>query len=126
MTPDQEHAERLLRDKIEGFLSARRRSRGGWAEVTSKDVEDLGEIVYDLIALKCDSDPDGDLPIEVEIINRRTHMRSHFEPVPYEYDKPDHYFSRTELNFDIAFDAYKTARRLKEMRERDAKDKKSK
>lgn len=114
-----------LRDKIDAFLSKRRRSSrgGGWAEVEDKDIEDLREIAKTLISLKCETDADGDYPIEIEITNRRTHMRSHFQPVPYDKVDHDQYFSRTELNFDIALDAYRTARRLDDYRKREAQKK---
>lgn len=115
-----------LHDKIDAFLSKRRRSSrgGGWAEVEDKDIEDLREIAETLISLKCETDADGDYPIEIEITNRRTHMRSHFQPVPYEKNDHDQYFGRTELNFDIALDAYRTARRLDDYRKRQAAEKK--
>lgn len=110
-----------LHKKIDAFLSKRRRSRGGggWAEVEDKDIEDLREIAETLISLKCETDADGDYPIEIEITNRRTHMRSHFQPVPYDKIDHDQYFGRTELNFDIALDAYRIARRLDDYRKRD-------
>lgn len=56
---------------------------GGWAQITDEDITRLYEIIGELIALKCDKDADGDLPIEFEVINRRTHERSHYTAVPY-------------------------------------------
>lgn len=104
-----------LRDKISVFLIERRLSKGGgYAEVTDKDIQDLYEIIEDLVDLKCDRDGSWELPIEVQLINRRTHQRSHYEAVPYSHQDIEGHISRAELNFDIAFEAYKTARKVAE------------
>jgi hypothetical protein len=68
---------------IDRFLEDHRESDGGYAKVTTEDIRELHEIVQWLIELKCDTDPDGDLPIEFEIVNRRTHERMHYGQVPY-------------------------------------------
>ena len=60
-----------LNEKIDVFLKDKRESRGGWAEVTLEDVEQLYGIVGDLIDLKSQRDPDGDRTIEYALVNRR-------------------------------------------------------
>ena len=76
---------------IDHFLGDHRESKGGYAEITHEDIKELHEIVRELIELKCDRDPDGDLPIEFEIVNRRTHERMNYGQVPYResYDPED-------------------------------------
>jgi len=75
---------------IDRFLEDRREShRGGWAKVTPEDVTLLREIVHELIELKCELDADGDLPIEVNLVNRRTHERLHYSAVPYREQRKD-------------------------------------
>lgn len=74
----------VLQQSIFDFLRERRESKGGgWAQVTTADVEQLQNIIGNLLVLKCELDADGDLPIEVTIVNRRTHQRLQFSPVPY-------------------------------------------
>jgi hypothetical protein len=68
---------------IDRFLEDHRESDGGYAKITPKDIQELREIVQWLIELKCSEDPDGDLPIDFVIVNRRTHERMHYAPVPY-------------------------------------------
>ena len=72
-----------LTNLIGHFLQDRRESDGGFAKITRGDINLLGAIVEILIERKCERDPDGDLPIEFEIVNRRTHEPMHYGPVPY-------------------------------------------
>lgn len=75
-----------LHAKIDKFLSERRHSKGGWAEVRLEDVKALSDIISTLISEKFDKDPDGDLPIEYIIVDRTRFERMSFEPVPYHRD----------------------------------------
>lgn len=81
-----------IRNKIDSFLAERRKSEGGYALITDQDVKDLSGIIRGLIELKCERDPDGDLPIQFALCNRRTH---HFavdpwiNTVPYRDDEED-------------------------------------
>lgn len=75
------HRKALLQ-KIGSFLADRRKSRGGWAEITDRDVEILQEIIQELIEAKCEPDPDGGLPIDFILVNRFTHERIRYEPIP--------------------------------------------
>lgn len=70
---------------IDRFLEDHREcsAGGGWAQITQGDITLLYDIVRELVALKCDKDADGDLPIEIHITNRRTHERLHYTAVPY-------------------------------------------
>jgi len=73
-----------LNGLIDRFLEDHRESLGGgWAEITPEDINDLYEIIRELIDLKCDKDADGDFPIQVKIVNRRTHEHLHYDAVPY-------------------------------------------
>lgn len=68
---------------IDHFLEDHRESDGGYAKVTTDDIHLLYKIIRELIDIKCDRDPDGDFPIEFEIVNRRTHESMHYGQVPY-------------------------------------------
>lgn len=66
--------------QINAFLLDQRKSEGGYALVTNQDIQDLHSIVSRLIVEKCERDPDGDLPIDFTIINRR---EKHFAIDPW-------------------------------------------
>ena len=70
---------------IDKFLAERRKSDGGWAPVTERDLGQLYIIVEKIIGMKWGQDPDGDLPIEWKIIDRTRFERLHYFPVPYEH-----------------------------------------
>lgn len=86
MTPE-------LQGKIDDFLLVQRRSEGGYALVTDQDHADLNDIIKDLIRAKCERDPDGDLPFEFSVINRR---EKHFAIDPWINGLP--YRDEDELN----------------------------
>lgn len=75
-----------VNDLVSTFL---RQQRGilddGWAEVTDDDLLLLNGIITQLLVEKFQEDADGDLPVEFSIINRRTHKKMHYLPVPYTY-----------------------------------------
>ncbi len=86
-----------LDNMIDRFLEDRRESHhGGWAKITPEDVTLLREIVHELIELKCELDADGDLPIEVHLVNRRTHERIHHSAPPYK-EQEDYEISHSDL-----------------------------
>ena len=68
---------------VDEFLSERRKSKGGYAEITETDIDDLRKIIFLLAEEKCEQDPDGDIPIEFVVINRRTH--EHLAAIPVRY-----------------------------------------
>jgi hypothetical protein len=78
---------KALHDKLDEFLEHRRLSSGGYAEITSQDVVDLNHLISDVIKAKCQSDPDGDYPIDFKIIDRTKFEPMHFFPVEYDHDK---------------------------------------
>lgn len=78
-----------LDNLIDQFLEDYREShRGSWAKITPEDVTLLGEIVRELIELKCDKDANGDYPIEARLINRRVYESLRFYALPYK-ETPD-------------------------------------
>lgn len=80
MTTNRKNLDALL----DNFLTETRRSeRGGWAEVTSKDIADLDKIIGAIVDLKCERDSDGDQTINWDLTNRVTHLRVPFRPLPY-------------------------------------------
>lgn len=62
-----------LENLIEKFLSKRKKSDGGWADVTDDELDEFMEIVELLALRKWEPDYQGSLPIKFEVINRHTH-----------------------------------------------------
>jgi len=63
--------------KIQFFLESPRQSDGGWAPVEKQDMIQLSDIIQALISAKWQPDADGDLPVEVGIVDR-----TRYEPQP--------------------------------------------
>ena len=84
--PTLTETKQQLTDKINAFLSERRESPdGGWARITTQDCLDLSEIIHLLVILKCEPDPDGDRPINWNIVNRRMFEPQFWNDVPYSH-----------------------------------------
>lgn len=87
--PDKSHLDEL----IEEFLEEHREcgNGNGYALITNDDLSVLRDIIYELLERKCDLDADGDLPVQVKLINRRIFEPTHFHDIPYhEYWDDDH------------------------------------
>lgn len=67
---------------VDEFLAERRKTDGGWAEITPEDVRMLDRLVRLLVDAKCEKDTEGDWPIEWIIVNRRIERMPYFRPVP--------------------------------------------
>ena len=52
---------------IARFLAEPRESDGGYAEVKTQDVATLHELLAELLAAKFEPDPDGDMPLSINI-----------------------------------------------------------
>lgn len=79
-----------LQKAIDLFLANRRESdSGGYAPVLNRDIELLHHIIEKLVELKFQPDCDNDYPIEWDVIDRNTHHRSHFFPIPYYHQVRD-------------------------------------
>lgn len=94
----------FIRDLIDDFLQEKRKAVGsGWAEIVPEDIDALERIVNALIKAKCESDFDGDYPIECAFVNRRLH-----EPlsqpflIRYDYQIKDDPEEMAD-NLDLAF-----------------------
>ncbi len=79
----------LLNRIISEWLADYRESDGGWAAITSEDVNNLYSIIRCLIDLKCRADPDGDRPIDVHLIDRTLYWPHQYRDVPYDGEAPD-------------------------------------
>lgn len=76
-----------LTKKIEKFLAEKRLSdRGNRAIATKEDMELLHEIINDLLDAKFEEDCDGGRTVEFLLVNRNTHQRLHYSPIPYTFD----------------------------------------
>lgn len=72
-----------LRQQLEAFLSERRESDGGYAEVRRGDVSELDQVLRSIIKAKFEADPDGDHPVDFWLIDRTRYESVHFREVPY-------------------------------------------
>jgi hypothetical protein len=67
-----------LNNLLDAFLADRSKSRGGYAPVDQHDGQKLADIFRLILELKYDRDPDGALPIELDIVDRTRFQRMHF------------------------------------------------
>lgn len=119
-----------LNAMLDKFLSEPRLDGNGWAPVTDGDVEDLNEIFNLIEEMKCDRDADGDSTLELEVVNRVTHERMSFRPVPYaEWKMRDtkgasdwEVLKVAEFNLALAQDRFEKAFRLYRMHLEDKKN----
>lgn len=72
-----------LAKKIESFIAIRSKSEGGYSPVSNKDIQDLSSILQSLIEAKYEEDPDGDLPISYQLIDRTKYQTSPYSPMPH-------------------------------------------
>lgn len=110
--------------KISTFLSEKHESSGGWAKVTFEDFVKLGDIIQDLIEMKCDRDVDGDLPIEFKLTDRTKFERTNFCSIPYENEKGDNLEEIVEqhlFNLDQSMESLRIIRKLQQMRKNNEK-----
>lgn len=98
-----------LQKKLEAFLASRVESDSGYAPVSSKDEKDMLEIFYAIFHAKFEADCDGDLPVELVLINRNRHQAFHYRPLPRVKDNESEDLKAlmdvirfTSLNLDIA------------------------
>ena len=75
-----------LNEMIAAFLAERRESDGGYAPVTRDDIRQLYDIIYKLIELKWENDPDGDGPMSAKLIDHTKGHMSYFQPIPHKDD----------------------------------------
>lgn len=64
-------------------------SDGGYAKVSDADFGELADLIHVLVKARWGEDEDGDLPVEVTLVNRTTHKRLLFVPVPYGWSGHD-------------------------------------
>ncbi len=76
------------------------KSDGGYAPVSGGDFQELEEIICALIRARWEIDPDGDLPVEVTLVNRTTHQRLHYRPVPYGRPE-DHPIAQAKVDAEV-------------------------
>jgi len=93
----------------------------GLSEVTDDDFEGLQSIIRALIELKCAPDIYSGVPIEVVIVNRRTHESFPYLPVPCEdqcesWEDFWRHFDVQQANSEIAQDKLKMAIKILRIR----------
>jgi len=71
--------------RIEEFLRVEKVSEtGGYAPVDSKEIQEIDEIFNVILELKFMADCDGDLPVEVDVLNRSVFETNTGDlPIPY-------------------------------------------
>lgn len=87
---------------LDRFLEERRLSEGGWAPVSDEDKWALTQLLNELIRLKFQRDPDGDLPVQFKLIDRNVYRASAYRSVPYEHKDPVGAFRAAFTNLRIA------------------------
>lgn len=115
-------ATRQKLDKLIGvFLQERRKSDGGYPEVTELDIQQLWDIVQTLADMKAERDCDGDQVIEFGIYSRHEYEPLHYQPVPYAHARgrlvgqPETFAKHLDmvsLNHSIASEAMACALRM--------------
>lgn len=101
-----------VQSSLEAFLTEKRESDGGYALLNDADMRLLATFLGHLREAKCERDPDGDIPLEFTMVNRKTHESLHYLPTRYRHEV---YSQGTEailnelrnrqLNLKIAMDA---------------------
>ncbi len=61
---------------------------GGYADITTEDINELYMIIMCMIEHKCQADPDGDRPIDVHLLDRKKYWASRYREVGYNYNTP--------------------------------------
>lgn len=79
---DQVQKDDFLR-KLSRFLEERKDGKGSWAPVTREEVTEMYNLLYEMLGLKYAEDCDGDLPIQIKIIDRTKFQSLHFFPMPH-------------------------------------------
>lgn len=78
--------ELKILNKIKSFLKEKTTHDKASSSDVEKAMNQLGDIVYDLISTKY-KPSDFSVPIEFMLINRKTHQKLHYRPLPYINDK---------------------------------------
>lgn len=67
------------------FLATRSRSDGGFAPVGKDDIQDLYRVMEAIFEAKYERDPDGDLPINIVLVDRTQYEPVHHMLIPYRH-----------------------------------------
>ncbi len=112
-------------ERLREFVSARSESTGGWAPVGKDDLNTIGEILNDLLHLKYEMDPDGDISVDFRLRDKTKTESSHFHALPRidsdtsSIDDMLYYFSMAEFNLNMAHEQVKSAHRMFDWRLRE-------
>ncbi len=102
--------KKQLADMINEFLMVHKVSGGGWPEVTLNESIQLNDILYMLVYLKWDKDPDGDLPIDWILVDKTKYQLPPFIPVKHSW--PSEKKDRAEILRDLNSNLQMAADRL--------------
>lgn len=95
--------------RITSFLSERKLSSGGWADVSDAEIIELSDIIQAIISAKWQEDADNSCPVEFNLVNRTKYERNHFFNIPYEHkakteEQKDECLDIAVINMKIASD----------------------
>jgi hypothetical protein len=113
-------------ERLREFVSARSESKGGYAPVDKEDLNTIGDILNDLLHLKYEMDPDGDISVVLRLRDCTKTEGNHFQDLQHlDADTAPvedllHYFSMAELNLSIAHEQVKRAYTMFDWRLRQA------
>ena len=70
-------------ERLRQFVAQRSESEGGWAPVGPEDLPTFLDIMYDILHLKYEMDPDGDIPVTVRLRDRTKNEPNNFGDLPH-------------------------------------------
>lgn len=62
---------------------------GDWPNITNEHMEQLQSLIQSIIDTKFERDADGKAGVEFKLVNRKTHEKLSYVPVPYSFKNPN-------------------------------------
>lgn len=76
-----------LNKRIDAFLKDQKKSTGGYAPVDPTEIDALHVILNELLALKYQKDPDGDLPVRASLTDLTRYQAPYFPSIPHVHER---------------------------------------
>lgn len=103
-----------LLNKLSRFLDDQKDGNGSYAPVTKEEITELYNMFYEVLSLKYLEDCDGDLPIQLKIIDKTKYQSLKFFPVPHlglnaKLEEVEEYLSFAHTNLSMATEQIRIA-----------------
>lgn len=110
---DQVRKDDFLR-KLSRFLEEHKDGKGNWAPVTREEITEMYGLLYEMVELKYAEDCDGDLPIQIKIVDKTKFQSSNFFPLPHlpldsTLAQVNEYLGLAQTNLSMAADQVRIA-----------------